>query len=158
MTQDTFNADIQSRQQSRQQWMAVLAKALWSNLEEMWKDIPFSSAYTLLRKPETGLVMVEGRTGGSGAPFNLGETTVTRCSVGLKSGEVGHAYILGRNVQHAETAAICDALMQSERHDEIARKVIDPLKRLASAAVAKQSAKVATTKVDFFTVVRGEDE
>ncbi|PCI05205.1 MAG: phosphonate C-P lyase system protein PhnG [Hyphomicrobiales bacterium] len=154
MTQKILNADIQYRQQ----WMAVLAKALWSNLEEMWKDIPFSSTYTLLRKPEMGLVMVEGRTGGSGAPFNLGETTVTRCSVGLQSGEVGHAYIMGRNYQHAEIAAICDALMQSERHDEIARNVIDPLKRLASAATAKQSAKAATTKVDFFTVVRGEDE
>lgn len=154
MTQEILSADIQSRQQ----WMAVLAKALWSNLEEMWKDVPFSSAYTLLRKPETGLVMVEGRTGGSGAPFNLGETTVTRCSVGLQSGEVGHAYIVGRNYQHAEIAAICDALMQGERHMEIIRDVIDPLKRLASAAVAKQSAKTATTKVDFFTVVRGEDE
>lgn len=158
MTQDILIADIRSGQHSRQLWMAVLAKALWRNLEEMWKDIPFSSAYTLLRKPETGLVMVEGRTGGSGAPFNLGETTVTRCTVGLQSGEVGHAYIMGRNYQHAEIAAICDALMQSERHDEIARNIIDPLKRLASAAVAKQSAKTAKTKVDFFTVVRGEDE
>ena len=37
--------------------------------------------YRVLRGPEAGLVMVRGRTGGGGAPFNLGEMTATRCTV-----------------------------------------------------------------------------
>lgn len=154
MTQNILGADIRSRQH----WMAILAKAMWDNLEQMWKSFPISCPYTLLRKPETGLVMVEGRTGGTGAPFNLGETTVTRCTVSLQSGEVGHAYVMGRNHQHAEIAAICDALMQSEHHNKTAREIIEPLERLAQKGNAKQAAKAAATKVDFFTVVRGEDE
>lgn len=143
---------------SRQHWMGVLAKALWDNLEMIWKDFPFTTAYTFLRRAETGLVMVEGRTGGTGAPFNLGETTVTRCSVSLKGGETGHAYVTGRNHKHAEIAAICDALMQSNRRDEVSREIIKPLEKLSRLAAARQLAKAAATKVDFFTVVRGEDD
>ena len=153
MSQNVLGEEIKSRQR----WMGVLAKALWDNLEMIWKDFPFTTAYKFLRKAETGLVMVEGRTGGTGAPFNLGETTVTRCSISLQSGEIGHAYVMGRNHKHAEIAAVCDALMQSARHDEVDRNIINPLEKFARSTAAKQSAKVAATKVDFFTVVRGED-
>ena len=45
--------------------------------------------YEELRTAETGLVMLRGRIGGDGAPFNLGEATVTRAAVRLASGEVG---------------------------------------------------------------------
>ena len=53
--------------------------------------------YVELRAAESGLVMVRGRIGGDGAPFNLGEATVTRATVRLASGEVGFAYVLGRD-------------------------------------------------------------
>ena len=41
--------------------------------------------------------MLRGRIGGDGAPFNLGEASVTRAAVQIASGEVGIAYILGRD-------------------------------------------------------------
>ena len=34
--------------------------------------------------------------GGGGAAFNLGEMTVTRCTVRTETGFVGHAYVAGR--------------------------------------------------------------
>ena len=52
-----------------------------------------------LREPENGLVMVRGRIGGDGAPFNLGEATVSRAAVRLATGEVGFGYTLGRDRQ-----------------------------------------------------------
>ena len=74
-----------------------------------------------MRGPETGLVMVRGRAGGSGSPFNLGEMTVTRCTVQLGSGTAGHAYIAGRDERQAELAAVADALLQDPA---LTRKVL----------------------------------
>ena len=68
--------------------------------------------YRVLRGPEAGLVMVRGRAGGGGAPFNLGEMTATRCTVRTEAGFVGHAYVAGRNERQAELAALADALLQ----------------------------------------------
>ena len=65
-----------------------------------------------LKPVETGLVMLRGRAGGDGAPFNLGEATVTRAIVELPSGERGYAHILGRDAERARLAAIFDALWQ----------------------------------------------
>ena len=58
--------------------------------------------YTVIRGPEGGLVMVRGRAGGGGSAFNLGEMTVTRCTVRTETGFVGHAYIAGRDEQRAD--------------------------------------------------------
>ena len=69
--------------------------------------------YTFVRKPEVGLVMVRGRAGGTGMQFNVGELPVARCSVRLDDGTVGHAYVGGRSLRHAEIAAVLDALLQS---------------------------------------------
>ena len=111
-----------------------------------------------MRGPETGLVMLRGRVGGGGAPFNFGEATVTRATVRLPGGAIGHSYALGRDKQKARLAAIADALWQdpAERAD-VEAKVLEPLRAAAAAADAKRRAETAATKVDFFTLVRGED-
>ena len=59
-----------------------------------------------LRRPETGLVMLRGRAGGTGQAFNLGEASVTRCSVRLSDGQVGTGYVLGRDQRKAELVAV----------------------------------------------------
>jgi alpha-D-ribose 1-methylphosphonate 5-triphosphate synthase subunit PhnG len=102
--------------------------------------------------------MVRGRIGGDGAPFNLGEATVTRAAVRLDSGETGFSYALGRDHDKARLAAVCDALWQSEaRRDGIERHVLAPIRaRLARERTQKQE-QAAATRVDFFTLVRGED-
>ncbi len=112
---------------------------------------------TWLQPPEVGTVMVRGRTGGTGAAFNLGEMSLTRCALRLTSGEVGHAYVQGRDKAHARRAALIDALMQTDRAPELRAAVLEPLETEARAATLARAQKAAATKVDFFTMVRGED-
>lgn len=111
-----------------------------------------------LRAPEIGAVMVRGRVCATGAPFNLGEMTVTRCSLRLGCGTVGHAYVQGRDRDHARRAALVDALMQTDRAGDLAATVIAPLAADEAAARAQRAGKAAATRVEFFTLVRGEDQ
>ncbi|WOH48552.1 phosphonate C-P lyase system protein PhnG [Bradyrhizobium sp. sBnM-33] len=110
-----------------------------------------------LREPENGLVMVRGRIGGDGAPFNLGEATVSRAAVRLATGEIGFGYVLGRDRQKAQMIALCDAMVQStELSGEVETKVIGPLRAAMSADRSRKAAETAATRVDFYTMVRGE--
>lgn len=113
-------------------------------------------ATTWLRAPEIGTVMVRGRTGATGAPFNMGEMTVTRCTLRLETGEVGHACIAGRDTDKARLAAIVDALMQGPTRTEVARAVLTPLRDTAARTAATRAGEAEATKVDFFTMVRGQ--
>ena len=139
---------------ARKDWMSVLAKAAPARLEALLPDLP---DHALLRSPETGAVMVQGRVGGTGEPFNLGEMTVTRCSVRLGCGTVGHAWVQGRDKGHARRAAVADALLQTAAAGDIRARVLDPLAAEAEAARATRAGKAAATRVEFFTMVRGED-
>lgn len=141
-------------QNDRQGWMGLLARAAPEQLAALLPDLP---PHTLLRGPEVGAVMVRGRMGGTGAPFNLGEMTVTRCTVQLEGGPAGHAHIQGRNKQHAVRAAVVDALMQTDRASALRAGVLAPLTADETAARALRAAKAAATKVEFFTLARGED-
>jgi alpha-D-ribose 1-methylphosphonate 5-triphosphate synthase subunit PhnG len=117
-------------------------------------DVP---AHQLLREPENGLVMVRGRIGGDGAPFNLGEATVSRAAVRLSSGEVGFGYTLGRDLDKARMIALCDAMVQSpELAEAVEVKVLAPLRAAMDARRSRRSAEAAATRVDFYTMVRGE--
>lgn len=142
---------------ARKGWMSLLAKAPPARLEALFDQLGARLGFKWLRPPEVGGVMLRGRMGGTGAPFNLGEMTVTRCALKLETGEVGHAYVQGRDKGHAERAALVDALMQTDRANEVTDLLLDPLAREAAAAKTERAAKAAATKVDFFTMVRGED-
>lgn len=144
---------------SRRDWMGLLARApadrLADRLAALMPDEP-QAAY--LRPPEIGTVMVRGRIGATGAAFNLGEMTVTRCSLRLATGEVGHAHVQGRSRDHARRAALIDALMQTPRASEVQARILTPLTEAETAARNLRAAKAAATKVEFFTMVRGEDK
>ena len=141
----------------RAAWMRVLSLSAWSDLESCARDVA-ATPHDVLRVPETGLVMLRGRMGSTGAAFNLGEATVTRCAVRLGDGTEGHSYVMGRNGAHARLAAICDALLQGrDTSMVISEKVIAPLEAKLQAAHVETSTKAAATKVDFFTMVRGDD-
>jgi alpha-D-ribose 1-methylphosphonate 5-triphosphate synthase subunit PhnG len=138
--------------------MATLAQAAPAELKRLWQEAGLPDEAQLLRGPETGLVTLRGRIGGGGAPFNFGEATVTRATVRLASGAVGHAYALGRDKEKARLSAICDALWQDPgRRAEVEARILGPLRAAADAADDKRRAQTAATKVDFFTLVRGED-
>ena len=145
-------------QAERKAVMATLAQASSDDIARLWNEAGLTSEAELLRGPEPGLVTVRGRIGGGGAPFNVGEATVTRATVRLPSGEVGHCYALGRDKQKAKLAAIADALWQDPaRRNEVETGLIAPLRSALSTAHEKRRAETAATKVDFFTMVRGED-
>jgi alpha-D-ribose 1-methylphosphonate 5-triphosphate synthase subunit PhnG len=142
----------------RRRWMSALAKAPRDTLEAAWRALPERPAFEALRPPETGLLMTRGRAGGNGQRFNLGEMTVTRAAVRLACGTVGHGYVAGRDKRRAELAAMFDALMQQARHhDALERTLIAPLTTAIDAARRKAARKAAATRVEFFTMVRGED-
>ena len=110
-----------------------------------------------LREPENGLVMLRGRIGGDGAPFNLGEATVSRAAVRLASGEVGFGYALGRDREKARLIALCDALVQSSNFAAaVENDVVAPLRANLAAQRQQRAAETAATRVDFYTMVRGE--
>lgn len=137
----------------RRDWMGLLARSPSARLEALVGALP---DHTFARPPEIGTVMVRGRAGGTGSPFNLGEVTVTRCTLRLPSGTIGHAWVQGRNKTHATRAAIVDALMQDD--PETTRiQILAPLAAEAEARNTTRRAKAAATKVEFFTLVRGED-
>ena len=101
---------------------------------------------------------MRGRIGGDGAAFNTGEATVTRATVRLPSGQIGHAYALGRDKEKVRIAAILDASWCAENtRATVEGKIVAPLAEKAAKADAKRQAETAATKVDFFTMVRGED-
>lgn len=141
----------------RRGWMSLLAKAPAARLSALWDEAGFAPAHSFLRAPEQGAVMVRGRAGATGAPFNLGEMTVTRCAAKLDCGAVGHGYVQGRDRAKAVTAALVDALMQTDQAPEVHRAILAPLAEEAAHAAHLRAAKAAATKVDFFTLARGED-
>ena len=146
----------------RQSWLAVLAKASLAQLQAAWDALEDKPAYRMLRPSETGLVMLRGRVGGNGQPFNFGEMTMTRAAVQLldAAGGVSHAgfgHVAGRSARQAELVALFDALLQEPaRREAVAASVVAPLAARQQAAKETQRGQVFASKVDFFTMVRGE--
>lgn len=139
----------------RRRWMSVLAKARPDELREAWDALAGVPSFRALRAAESGLVLVRGRMGGSGGPFNLGEMTVTRAAVRLETGETGLAYVGGRDRRHAELAAAVDAMMQSsDLRPRVEHAVVDRLARAQDERRDASARKAAATRVDFFTMVR----
>jgi len=143
---------------ARKRWMRVLAYAGPARLAEALARLDPPPSFEHIRPPEVGMVMVRGRADGNGGRFNLGEMTMTRCTVALPDGCVGHGYVAGRDTAHAELAALFDALLQDPgRNPGLMDGVIIPLEREQMAARRNQNEKTAATRVNFFTMVRGED-
>ncbi|MEM7177786.1 MAG: phosphonate C-P lyase system protein PhnG [Pseudomonadota bacterium] len=141
----------------RRDWIGLLARAPATRVKALWDELGVAPEFSWLRRPEIGGVMVRGRMGGTGAPFNLGEMTVTRCSVRLSCGTAGHGYVQGRDQRKAEIAALCDALLQTQGAAQVHQGILTPLTHEMARARQDRAEKAAATKVDFFTLVRGED-
>jgi alpha-D-ribose 1-methylphosphonate 5-triphosphate synthase subunit PhnG len=142
---------------SRKRRLAALARADRSLLEDALARLSPAPQYVMLKPVETGLVMIRGRAGGTGAQFNAGELTVTRCVVRSDEGALGVGYIAGRDRRKAELVAILDALLQDPKHAaQLERDVIGPAERVREERRTRMLSRAAATRVDFFTVVRGE--
>lgn len=151
-----MTADIPSSDAPRRRWLGVLARAGRESLEAALAAIAPAPAAQHVRAPECGMVMLRGRVGGTGDAFNFGEATVTRCAVRLGE-QLGVGYVLGRDRRHAELVAMLDALLQDPaRGPALLREVVEPLARRQDEAAARRAAEVAGSRVEFFTMVRGE--
>ncbi|WP_025596476.1 phosphonate C-P lyase system protein PhnG [Burkholderia sp. WSM2230] len=148
----------------RQGWLAQLARApralLEAGLEAACEGAPLP-AFDWLRAPQTGLATVRGRIGGTGDPFNVGEATVTRAVLRLKSsdgvGAVGIAYQLGRDRRRAELAALADAMLQSPQwRDAVRERLVAPLAKTLDEERCERVTETASSRVDFYTMGRGE--
>ena len=151
-----MTTEISAEQRARKRALDVLAAAPAKALAERWAAFGDQPAHQRIRGPEIGLVMVRGRAGGGGAPFNLGEATVSRASVRIVTGEVGHGYCLGRDLDKAEAIAVIDALRQRDA-TRIDAEIIAPLEVLGAEHDDVRAAETAATRVDFFTMVRGDN-
>jgi alpha-D-ribose 1-methylphosphonate 5-triphosphate synthase subunit PhnG len=144
---------------ARRARLSTLAKAPAARLLALWNawlgngDLP---THEVLRPPEIGTVMVRGRAGATGAPFNLGEMTVTRATVRLPGGAVGHGHVQGRDKDAALAAALIDALSEAGQAAALEAAILSLLRVEAEAERRSRAAKAAATKVEFFTMVRGE--
>src|SRR4051812_30643875 len=142
----------------RRRCLSVLAKTPIAKLEEAWFEFAGGVGFLYLRQPEVGLCPVRARAGGTGIQFNLGEMTISRCAVRLKTGEIGYGYVAGRSTRHAELIALFDAMLQ--RSEAIAPALDGWICRLEQALVRRRreaADKVAPSRVEFLTMVRGED-
>src|SRR5215470_16816122 len=148
-------AEMRSR---RREAMALLAASSAAEIANHLDAVGPLPAHEDVRSGENGMVMVRGRIGGDGAPFNFGEATVSRAAVRLETGEIGYGYVLGRDCAKARLIAVCDALVQRKQHYSILEQhVLAPLRSRLAAARELDAERVAATKVEFFTLVRGED-
>lgn len=140
----------------RRVWMGLMARAPAGRVAALLDATTPRPRFEWLRAPEFGSVMVRGRIGATGGPFNIGEMTVTRCALRLGTGEEGHAYLQGRRRSDAEAAALVDALMQTGAAEDLRVRVLAALHDDAESRRRTRAAKAAATKVDFFTMMRGE--
>lgn len=143
----------------------ILALTPCERLAEQWARLDITPDYRCVRGPEVGMAMVRGRMGGTGNAFNLGEMTLTRASVQLMNDsvatdadtELGHGWVKGRDTRHAELIALVDAC--AKRRDwqaDIEEGLVAPLEQALDAERHEQARRAAATRVDFFTMVRGE--
>lgn len=149
------NADTSGHE--RRRTMEALAKADISVLEAAWAGLEPRPDHKAVRGPEAGLVMIRGRIGGGGAPFNLGEATVSRATIRLETGEIGFGQTLGLAPRKAELAAVFDALAQRDDHAGAVADLVASIEKAIASQDAEQRRQTAATRVDFFTMVRGED-
>jgi len=147
----------QLKQNKRQKWMRVLSLASLPSLEKAFTRLSPVPTYSFLRQPEIGLAMVRATAGDNGTCFNMGEVTLSRCAVELNN-FIGHGYITGRDTRHAELAAVFDALLQDTTQQEnLLKQIVTPLENEQHARHKAERNTAEATKVDFFTMVRGED-
>ena len=155
---DASHANDQPSHADRQRLMKLCAHATLAELHACLAALGGLPDFELIRPPEIGLVMLRGRIGGDGAAFNAGEATVTRAVVRLASGEIGFSYLLGRSPEKSKLAALLDAIGQQPAG--LAR-VESALVSIVAGRVDRDKAvrrsETAATRVQFFTLVRGED-
>lgn len=145
------------KKEQRAYWMSVLSRSRAEALLSFWQPINIVADYQILRPTEIGLIQLQGRMESTGQRFMVGDMTVTRAALQIKDGICGYSYILGRDKTHAERCALIDALLQTQSaFNQLWKNVVSPLAKQQQAEHDRQRREVAASRVNFFTLVRGE--
>lgn len=144
----------------RREWLSVLSRATEQELQTGFERLGGVPDAKIVKPAVVGSVMIEARAGGTGQRFNAIEATVTRCVVQLES-SLGVSYALGRDRSQAHLSAIADALLQKVHGIEPAFEttkaaLVAPIVQRLESQQRENARKAASTKVEFFTMVRGE--
>lgn len=150
-------SNLNNETENRRAWLSVLARMSAAEMEAAWSGLAEHPRYVVIRDPQAGMILLEGRAGGTGGRFNLGHASVSRSAIRLDSGEVGVGYCLGDEERKAELIAVFDALLQTSLHDELMRVTVEPAATQQQVLRAQKGRKAASSTVDFFTMVRGDN-
>ncbi|ANR79780.1 phosphonate C-P lyase system protein PhnG [Kosakonia sacchari] len=143
---------------TRQRWMAALAHSTPEMLRGRMRTLGLAPEYEQVRPPQTGLVQIQARMGATGERFFPGDATLTRAVIRLECGTLGFSWVLGRDKGHAERCAVCDALLQDPSYFQtLMETLITPLEADRAARLTARQAEVNASRVDFFTLVRGDN-
>ncbi|MFA5124189.1 phosphonate C-P lyase system protein PhnG, partial [Zavarzinia sp.] len=136
----------ESDNQARRQRLRLLAGAAPADLAAALDEAGAVPDLRLVRAPECGLVMVRGRAGGTGERFNIGEMTVSRCTVADADGRLGVGMVAGRDRAKAEMVAKLDLVAQRPGPGAgIAARLLGRLEAQAARAAAARAARAAAT-------------
>ena len=143
---------------TRQRWMSALAHSEPARLAARMQALKLTPVYDVIRPAESGLVQIQARMGATGDRYFAGDATLTRAAVRLQDGALGYSWILGRDKPHAERCAVIDALLQNPAHFQtLIETLIAPLEAERTARITARQAEVNSSRVDFFTLVRGDN-
>lgn len=157
-TQNTHSSGVENPDiANRQAHLGILARISTRELQEAYDALPTKPQYSFDRKPEFGMLMSEGRSGGTGSRFNLGHVSITRTALRLQTGEQGIGYCLGQDEDKAELIALFDALLQTNFEDHVINNLIEPARNKQQEERDHTARKSASSKVDFFTMARAEN-
>ena len=141
-------------QEARRDWLATLVSVPASEVIAASNEFDFS--VVILKGPEVGLLMINGRIHSTGRPFHLGEVSLTKCVLRDDQGLLGYGHIIGRNKQQAKAIALFDLALQRNDSAEAALIRLNAWKEDVAEIDAMESEAVEETRVDFLTMVRGE--
>ena len=141
-------------QEARRDWLATLVRVPASEVIAASNEFDFS--VVILKGPEVGLLMINGRIHSTGRPFHLGEVSLTKCVLKDDQGLLGYGHIIGRNKQQAKAIALFDLALQRNDSAEAALVRLNAWKEDVAEIDAMESEAVEETRVDFLTMVRGE--
>ncbi len=138
----------------RREWLGLLAASDGDAIDAAVGDRLASQSFTVLRRPETGLVMARGRIGNTGARFNLAEVTVSRCVVRSTMRTAGVGYAIGHDLAKVELIAKLDALLQVPQWRAVLQHpVLETLRTALAARHARERADAQSSRVRFHELV-----
>jgi alpha-D-ribose 1-methylphosphonate 5-triphosphate synthase subunit PhnG len=141
-------------QHARQAWLGVLVRVPADAMIEAAEQFDFD--VETLKSPEIGMLMTDARIHATGSGFHLGEVTLTRCVLKDTLGHLGYGQILGRNTKQALAIARFDLALQRQDTAPRAEELLAGWREEIAALDAMQDERVEATRVDFFTMVRGD--